>query len=221
MHKVFILGDSTAAIKGPDERPETGWGEAFGNYLKPGYVLSNHAVNGRSTKDVIALGEFAAVLDDVTCDDIVLIQYGHNDEKLGDEKRGASAWHEFIANLLYMAGKLKEKGAKVIFITSIARRSFSCGMLQDTHGDWPAAMKCAAERAGVPCIDMTIPTMLSIVKEGEEGSRKYFMNFGPGEYENYPEGREDNTHLSPEGAVWIARMIAERLKPLEDCCEPD
>ena len=40
-----------------------------------------------------------------------------------------------------------------------------------------------------------------------------FMNFPAGMYENYPEGKQDNTHLRPEGAAWIASLIADGLKP--------
>ena len=219
MNRLIILGDSTAAQKPESARPETGWGEVFGKYLKPGWLLDNRAINGRSTKDVIARGEFAEALTAAASGDIVLIQYGHNDEKLEDPFRGARAWHEYTVNLMYMAEKLKAKGARVIFITSIARRCFDNGLLQDTHGDWPSAMKYAGEKSGIDCIDMTIPTMIGIMKEGEEVSRNYFMNFPSGIYDNYPEGKEDNTHLRPEGAEWVASLIYESLCALPD--KPD
>ena len=38
------------------------------------------------------------------------------------------------------------------------------------------------------------------------------MNFGPGLYPNYPNGKEDNTHLRPEGAELIANMIYKACK---------
>ena len=218
MNTVFILGDSTATVKEESARPETGWGEAFRKYLKPGWRLDNRAVNGRSTKDVIARGEFQAVRDSITSGDLVLIQYGHNDEKLDDAERGAPAWQEYIANLIYMAECVKEKGGRPVFITPIARRKFIDGRLSDTHGDWPAAMKYAAATAGIPCIDMTIPTMVDIAAMGDECSKKMFMNFGPGIYGNYPDGNQDDTHLSVEGAAWVARLISEHLSPIEDCC---
>ena len=218
MNTVYILGDSTAAMKEDSARPETGWGEAFGKYLKPGWKLDNRAINGRSTKDYISKGYFDDVLGCVESGDIVLIQFGHNDEKLDDKERGARAWHEYIVNLVYMSGRLKEIGAHPVFITSIARRNFQNSILTDTHGDWPAAMKAAAETAGVPCIDMTIPTMVMIASAGEEASRVFFMNFDRNLYDNYPNGDDDNTHLRPEGAEMIARMIAEKLQSLVDCC---
>ncbi|MBO8435365.1 MAG: rhamnogalacturonan acetylesterase [Spirochaetes bacterium] len=216
MKRLFILGDSTAAVKSDNARPETGWGEKFGQYLKPDWLLENRAVNGRSTKDFLAKGELEEILSIASSGDIALVQYGHNDEKLDDPSRGARAWHEYIVNLLYIAGKLQQKGVRAIFLTSIARRKFENGLLVDTHGDWPAAMKCAAERAGVDCIDLTIPTMIGIMKEGEECSKKYFMNFSSGLYDNYPDGDEDNTHLRPEGAEWIASLVYEGLSKLEE-----
>ena len=216
MKRLTILGDSTAAPKSDKVRPETGWGERFEQYLKPGWFLDNRAANGRSTKDVIANGEFDEVLSVVSPGDIALIQYGHNDEKLDDETRGARAWHEYAVNLLFMAGKLQQKGVRAIFLTPIARRRFENGFLVDTHGDWPAAMKYAAEQAGTDCIDLTIPSMIGIMKKGEEESKAFFMNFFSGLYENYPEGAEDNTHLRPEGAEWIASLVYEKLSVLSE-----
>ncbi len=215
MNKLFILGDSTAARKEEAARPETGWGEAFGKYLRPGWRLDNRAINGRSTRDTISRGEFAAMLSEASSGDIALLQFGHNDEKLDDPARGARAWHEYKVNLIYMANALMEKGVRVIFLTSIARRSFAEGELLDTHGDWPAAMKAAAAECGIDCIDMTIPTMIGIMMKGEEASKEYFMNFASGIYPNYPDGDTDNTHLRPEGAEWVAGMVYRKLRELD------
>ena len=41
MTTIFIAGDSTAAKKEADKRPEAGWGEYLEAYLAPGY----HAVS--------------------------------------------------------------------------------------------------------------------------------------------------------------------------------
>ena len=40
------------------------------------------------------------------------------------------------------------------------------------------------------------------------------MNFPGGLYHNYPNGKEDNSHLRPEGAMYFAGMLAEELKKL-------
>ena len=79
--KLFLLGDSTCADKTPEARPETGWGECIQEYLADGWVVDNRAINGLSTKDMIAKGLFQTIVDDASEGDAALIQFGHNDSK--------------------------------------------------------------------------------------------------------------------------------------------
>ena len=214
-HKVILLGDSTCAHKPEESRPETGWGEKFGKYLRESWVIDNRAITGLSTKDCISLGVFDHALEDAIEGDLAFIQFGHNDSKQ-DEARHTSPWTSYLLNLVYMAERLKEKGVRPIFLTSIARRFFVDGVVRDTHGEYPSAMKAAAHQTGCSVLDITLPTMLSLQAMGENESRKLFMNFDAGEYPNFPEGKEDNTHLRPEGAEWIARIIYGEICTLTD-----
>jgi len=214
MHRLFIIGDSTAAVKKDEARPETGWGEAFGKYIKGDWILDNRAKNGVSTRSCLLEGIFSSVLLVAEEGDAAIIEFGHNDSK-PDEHRHSDPWIGYRANLIYMANELHKKGVDVFFATSIARRRFDGDTLLETHGDYPAAMKAAAHDAAVPVVDMTIPTMLEIQRLGDNESKKLFMNFGPGLYDNFPNGKEDNTHLRPEGAEWIASLVAKKLSELE------
>lgn len=210
MSRLFLLGDSTCAEKDEDKRPETGWGECFQPFLRDGWTAVNRAVNGLSTRTCIAKGIFASVLDDAEPGDAAIIQFGHNDPK--DDERHADPWSAYIVNLVYMAGRLKEKGVSPVILTSIPRRRFIAGELQDTHGDYPAAAKAAANQAGVPAIDVTLPAMLRYQMLGDEETKKLHMNFGPGIYPGYPDGDADDTHLRPEGASFYASLIADLLR---------
>lgn len=40
------------------------------------------------------------------------------------------------------------------------------------------------------------------------------MNFDAGEYDNFPEGKGDNSHLRPDGAFAFARIAAQELVKL-------
>ena len=40
------------------------------------------------------------------------------------------------------------------------------------------------------------------------------MYFSSGQYQNYPDGKEDNTHLRYEGAIVFAGIVAKGLKQL-------
>ena len=212
MKRLFLLGDSTCADKKRDARPETGWGEAFSDYLAPDWIVVNCAFNGYSTASCLRSGTFSSVLLSLKEGDAVIIQFGHNDQK--SDERGTDPWGSYIANLVYMASRIREKKAEVYFVTSVPRRIFFSGRVKDTHGDYIAAMKAAGHQAGVPVIDITIPLMEDLLLLGDEESRKYYMNFEKGIYPNYIEGKEDNTHLRPEGAKWVAASIRDALSLL-------
>lgn len=214
MKRLYLLGDSTCAEKKKEARPETGWGEQFYSYLAPECVIVNCAVNGYSTSSCLKTGTFGSVLLSSRPGDSVIIQFGHNDEHKGEEK-STRAFVEYSANLKYMAEKLLSKGVKVYFLTPVPRRVYEGKRPQDTHGDYIAAMKNVAQQLAVPCVDITIPLMMDLAFMGEFESRNYYMELKPGVWVNYPEGKEDHTHLRPEGAKWVASVIYEGLSKLE------
>lgn len=224
MRTLYLLGDSTCAKKKPSARPETGWGETFAEYLSEGWTIDNRAVNGRSTRSFIDEGLFDAILESAKSGDYAMIQFGHNDPKTNDN-RFAAPFTDYVENLVYMATSLTLKGVGVCMVTSIARRQFDInGNIKQTHGEYPYAMHYAAFRAGVPCVGLTTATMLQLEKIGEENSRKYYMNLDKGVWKNYPEGKDDNTHLTPEGAKWVSRILASelaRLNPRPSFLRPD
>lgn len=214
MNKLFLLGDSTCAIKEECARPETGWGECFPEQLASGWTLRNLAKNGRSTESVLLEGIFTDCAEEAGPGDYVIIQFGHNETK-PEVHRHTEPYGKFRDNLRYMISRLEKKGAKVVLISSIARRNFVNGKMVDTHGEYPAVMKLVAEEKQLPFIEMSERTRSLIEAMGEEKSRELFMNFDAGLYENYPEGRCDNTHLRPAGASFIASLIAEECRKAE------
>ncbi|WEL48858.1 GDSL-type esterase/lipase family protein [Enterococcus casseliflavus] len=80
MEKIVIVGDSTASIKEPSARPETGWGEKISRYL-PQHQIVNLAKNGRSSKSFIEEGRLLQAKKELYAGDYLLIQFGHNDQK--------------------------------------------------------------------------------------------------------------------------------------------
>lgn len=211
MSKLFLLGDSTCAIKEECARPETGWGECFSKYLSDSFELVNMAKNGRSTEMIIHEGIFFDCFNQVNQGDWVIIQFGHNETKPEIYRRTYSQ-STYKLNLKWFINNFKKKGANIVLISSIARRRFEQGICVNTHEDYPEAMKEVAASEGVTFIEMSERTREFLNSIGEKESIKYFMNFGPGIYPNYPNGKEDNTHLRPEGANLIANMIYKACK---------
>ncbi len=82
------------------------------------------------------------------------------------------------------------------------------------HTDYVAGMKEAAKKYNVPLVDLFTMSRAALEKAGEEESRKWHMFFDAGIYKNYPEGKQDNTHLRYDGAMLYAGLIAKGLLAL-------
>jgi lysophospholipase L1-like esterase len=209
---VFLAGDSTCAIKQPDKRPETGWGEMLGKYFKDGSVrVDDRALNGRSTKSFISEGHWQKIIDDLKKGDYVFIQFGHNDESKSKGERYTPP-EDFRRNLDRFVTEVRSKGGNPVLLTPVMRRSFKDGKFYDTHGEYPDLVRAVAKEQKVPLIDMHRMTESLLVKLGPDDSRKLFLQLKPGENVNYPNGVEDNTHFNPAGADEMARFVIHGIR---------
>lgn len=209
--KIFLAGDSTCATKTENARPETGWGEMLGQYFDTYVIVDNHAVNGQSTKSFRTAGMWKAILDNIKEGDWVFVQFGHNDQKLTDPKVGTEV-PEFISNLELYIDEAVSKGANVILLTPIARRSFSGNDVTNTHGEYPDAVKTAARNKNIPLIDMTSKTSKLVASYGSEGSKDLYMWVSKADYPHLSADKKDNTHLAPLGATKVAELIVEGIR---------
>lgn len=210
---IFTIGDSTMANKVEKAFPETGWGQMLYELFDTTKVeIQNHAVNGRSSKSFIGEGRWDKVFGQLKPGDFVFIQFGHNDQKDQSPDRFTNPYTGYRQNLRMYVNKSREKGAIPVLFTSIVRRNFNeKGVLIDTHGAYPEVVRSVARELDVPLIDMQIFTEELVLEKGVEGSKAIYMNLKPGEYPNFPEGKEDNTHLNREGATLIASMAIEQF----------
>ncbi len=210
---IFLAGDSTMAAKQPDKRPETGWGEMLQKHFDERKVqIENHAQNGRSTKSFIAEGRWQALVDKVQKDDVVFVQFGHNDESKDKGERYTPP-DDYKKNLVRFVEEVRAKGGVPVLLTPVMRRRFDKdGKFYDTHGEYPDLVRAVAREHEVPMIDMHKLSEGVIVKFGVEGSKKLFLQLQPGENPNYPQGVEDNTHFSPLGAEEMANLAVAGIR---------
>ena len=221
---IFMVGDSTMAEKDPKTEPERGWGQALQPLFDDTVKVSNHAVNGRSSKSFIDEGRWEIVLSSLQSGDYVIIQFGHNDQK-PDEARHTDPPTTYKSNLMKYVMGARAKGAFPILCTSIVRRKFDeKGVLVDTHGEYPDVVRGIAKEQNVPLLDLQLKTMHLLSELGSEKSKSLYLYAPPGAYPDRPAGVEDDTHLNPEGAAAVARMAAEEMKalklPLADHLKP-
>lgn len=212
---LFILGDSTASVKEDNKRPETGWGEKIHHFLSPHVNVINLAANGKSTRTFIEEKRFDHLLSQLKSGDYVMIQFGHNDEKIGE--RYTDPFSTYQKNLTYMVKEVLDKHAFPIIFSSITRRKFIHKKIDKySIGMYPYSSKLLANRLKVAFVDMFNRTRKTLNYIGEKSSRKMFLIYGENEQMNYKDGIFDNTHLNPLGAYIIASLVAEGLTKLKD-----
>ncbi|TYP73942.1 rhamnogalacturonan acetylesterase [Paenibacillus methanolicus] len=211
---LYLAGDSTVADQPPEGDPYAGWGQMLPMFFKGDAAVANHAASGRSSRSFILEGRLDALLEEARANDLLLIQFGHNDQKY-DETRRTEPFTSYKDHLRIYIERAKEKGMTPILITSAHRRYFeSDGTLVDTHGDYLVAVKELAEEEGVRLIDLAAKSKRLYEELGEEASKSLFMWGAPGEFIHFPGGIEDNTHFQASGAIRIAELVAEGLREL-------
>ncbi|WP_192348301.1 rhamnogalacturonan acetylesterase [Algoriphagus sp. Y33] len=211
---VFLVGDSTMADKPyAGSNPEKGWGQVFPLYFKEGIRFENHAKNGRSTKSFRTEGRWKAVMKRLKPGDYVIIEFGHNDQKINAKDRYANADSDYRDNLIRFVKEVREKGGKPVLATPISRRSFDeNGVLVDSHGRYSVVVREVAAEMEVPLFDLHAKTVEVIEQFGIEKSKELFLHYRPGDYSQFPEGREDDTHLSPTGAFKVSDLAVGELR---------
>ncbi|TFH00641.1 MAG: rhamnogalacturonan acetylesterase, partial [Calditrichales bacterium] len=139
---LYMIGDSTMANKPLLENPERGWGQVFPEFFKDNVKIHNHARNGRSTKSFLDQGLWQAVLDSLKPGDYVMIQFGHNDQKISDSTRYTAPRTGYRTNLIRYVTESREKGASPILLTPVMRRRFDKdGKFYDAHGEYPDVVR--------------------------------------------------------------------------------
>lgn len=203
MVTVHYIGDSTVARNNIHSYPQTGMSQGLSLYLKETVTVRSYAKNGRSTKSFLDEGRFGPVEAAMEPGDFLFIQFGHNDEK-DDPARHTDPETTFGENLLLFIRSARERRAKPVLITPIARRLFDeeGNFRPGSHGAYPDAVRRLAAEENVALVDLTAATEAFLAQLGDAPSKPLFM---------WP---KDNTHLKPEGAVKMAGLLAEGLQAL-------
>ena len=203
MITLHYIGDSTVARNNIHSYPQTGMSQGLELYLRQDVRVESYAKNGRSTKSFLDEGRFELVKTAMQPGDLLLIQFGHNDEK-EDSARHTDPHTTFRANLALFVEAARSRGAYPVLLTPIARRLFDASgeFRPGSHGEYPAAIRKMAAELQVPLIDLTAETEAFLAQLGDEPSKPLFM---------WP---KDNTHLKPEGAVKMAGFVAGGFRKL-------
>jgi pectinesterase len=210
---IFTIGDSTCANKSlSNQNLERGWGQALSSCFDARYVeVDNHAQNGRSSLSFLNEGRWKPILDKLQKGDYVFIQFGHNDEK-PDSARHTDPFTTYKQLLTKYVEETRAKGGIPVLFTSIVRRNFDeKGLLVETHGDYPKAVRELAAELKVTLIDHNHSSKNLVQGLGPDLSKSLYMWVEKGTNPAAPEGRQDDTHLKAAGARAMARLVANEL----------
>ncbi len=211
--KIFICGDSTAASYSPERAPLTGWGQVLGELLPQAQVV-NKAMAGRSTKSYLSEGRLVEVEKELQGGDLLLIQFTHNDTS-DLVWRHTDANTSFMNNLAIFVDTARLRGAVPVLLTPIPGRCWQDGVLQDSHGEYPDAIRRLAMLKNVPLVEVYHPAVERLRAMGEEASRKLYMHVEAGVYADYPNGQKDDVHTQRAGAEFYAHLVADGLRALK------
>lgn len=206
---VWLIGDSTVQNYSQKQYPRMGWGQVLQDYCKTNVTVVNKAVGGRSTKSFLNENRWKPVVDNLNPGDFVMIQFGHNDQKKHVEKNYAPYDTLYKELLIKYINETKAKSAQPVLVTPVFRRVFKDGVLKNTLGKYPEAMREVAKETQTPLIDLHNISSNHFSQAGIEGTKEWFMHLPPGKYDAYPNGNKDNSHFQENGARHIATWIIE------------
>lgn len=186
---VFLAGDSTVTDQ-PLE-PWNSWGQMLPRFFKPGVAVANHAESGEALKSFLGARRLEKILGSMWPGDYLFIQFGHNDQK--DKRPGAGAFTTYQASLRRFVAETRQRGGIPVLVTSMERKA---GVIRDTLGDYPEAVRRVAREDKVALIDL------------HATSKALYAALGP----NLGQAFQDGTHHNAYGSYELARCIVEGIR---------
>ena len=214
--RIFIAGDSTAQIYGPDRYPQMSWGMVLQCGFGGDVTVFDYAKGGRSTKSFIDEGRLDALAKDLAKGDTLLIAFGHNDEASEIPARFTDPESDFRDYLRKYVDAARAKGAEPVLLTPVTRHSFEDGKLVDTHAIYARAIRAVAAETKTPLVDLDAVSMAWLENIGPEASKSdYLYTAVSDRYWRFPDGSTDDTHFSEMGSRGIANLIVGELAKLK------
>ncbi len=214
---VYIVGDSTGCHYADTADASyyykrVGFGDKIADYLT-GAEVENLAMSGRSSKSFTSENNYNTLLNNISSGDILIIAFGHNDEKvedatlgtepLGDKNTAGSFKNSLYNNYIKVA---QNKGATPILCSPIVRLpKGSTWTNKDLHktngGDYAQCAKDLANELGIGFIDLTALTKAEYDRVGFAEAANYHAHPN--------ETSIDNTHINNYGAKMVAYLMAQ------------
>ncbi len=192
---IYVCGDST--VTDQQSEPWGSWGQALPLFFKQGVAVANFARSGLTTKTSWNQKRLERICKQLKKDDVVLIQFGHNDQKDKSLTPEANGGYEQFLNR-YIDEVEKREGLAVL-VTPVERERFNKSeQAPHTLTDYAEAVKRVAAARKVPVLDLNEASYTLYGTLGHKKVRELFVG-------------KDKTHHNIYGATMMARFIANDL----------
>lgn len=197
---LYLAGDSTVTDQGV--APSASWGQMLPQHFAPNIAIANHAESGETLKSFVTEMRLDKLLSTLKRGDWVMIQFGHNDQKIQWPQTYAEAATTYRSWLRTYIAEVRRRGATPLLVTSPERRNFDAdGRIVPSLGEYPDAVRAVAREESVALIDLNPLSVRFYETLGPEAARRAFAD----------EGR-DQTHHNEYGASALAGMVVEGLR---------
>lgn len=230
---LYLVGDSTgASFADSYYYPRYGYGTQLENYLSEKVTVKNLALSGRSSKSFLAESNYTYLKENIEEGDILLIGFGHNDEKSDDPERFTDAslpytnsasfgyhLYEYYIKLALEAGAIPILCTPIVRAQSSDDYTGSEGHVTAT-GDYAKAICEVGDAYDVEVIDLTVLTRAKYEELGFAEACYYHAVIN-GKYDTdgttvVPDfATVDKTHLNIYGAKFVAYLVAKEMSELE------
>ena len=232
MKKIYVVGDSTLSSFNDVSYyyPRFGYGTKLDNYFN--LEVINLAMSGRSSKSFIKEDNYKFLKDNLSKGDILLIGFGHNDEKYDDPMRFTDARLDYTneKSFGYYLNEYYIKLAKSVLATPIlatpivriTKGEYKGSIIHDTiYGNYQKYVIELGKILGVEVLDLTSKT-LDFVKEIGYNKVIYYHAITNGYKDSngniLPDPKTvDLTHLNSLGAMYTAYIVANIAKDTNSC----
>jgi lysophospholipase L1-like esterase len=195
---LYIGGDSTVTDQGTayPYKPGCsycGWGQMLSFYVNDKISVSNHAHSGLTTLSFRSEGHYDIVMNLIKPGDYFLLQFAHNDQKLPV----LTAEGGYRTELLRYIKEIREKGAKPIIVTPLARNTWKGdGSYNDLLEEYAKVCKEIGKEENIPVLDLHHYSKEFVLELGVEDAARYY----------FP---KDYTHSNDYGGFLKAGFIAK------------
>lgn len=231
--RIFVIADSICQTYFDNERPQSGWGEHLFRTLLPAgsavierdtggsalqsrvmrsadgkLEIRNRALGARSAKSYMDEGRLNEVLRELRPGDFLLFQMAPNDDTRLRPMRyeGPQRFLDFVDR--YMVSAL-DRGVTPMLVTPCCTCDFAAdGTPEQRFGVYRTLMLDYAAAHGIAVADLGAYGLALERRLGPLRAQALHMKLDAGQYANYPDGVDDNVHLTVLGAAKSARFVA-------------